>query len=249
MTEGVVTIPVPPPPPATPWSTLSGPQSAVTVCRKAGPEGCPKADSLALALEEAARRFGVDGLTIGRSKAACSRGCADGPFVAVPGRSVFMSRVRPDWIEPIIFETLIAGRLLFPLLRIDRHQSIHPRLLFDRRQEVLVVMDEEACMVQVARYMIRFHEGMSCGKCVPCRLGVTRLTEIVDALTVGTVDEATFDEARRLFDTMQEASYCEFAGKVSFPVRLVLQDWREEFLTHITDRFCPARVCPLHYRR
>lgn len=240
-------IPPPPPAPDLPWLALTKPQPVLSVCQPPPGSTCPKAAVLVEALELNAGRLGVGGLTIGRAKAACAGACADGPFVALPRRSMFLHNVTEDWVEPLITETLLRNRLLFPLLAIDPLKTIHPRLLFDRQAGVLAVMDEGACMVQVARYFLGFHEGVSCGKCVPCRIGVIRLTEIIDDIIVGAATEKHIELIEQVSKDMTASAYCQFASKASGPVLLIVKHYQEEFLTHIRERLCPARVCPLHF--
>ncbi len=239
---------VPPPPaPDLPWLALTKPQPVLSVCQPPPGVTCRKAEGLVQALELTAGRLGVEGLTIGRAKAACAGSCGGGSFVALPRKAMFLHNVTDDWVEPLITETLLRNRLLFPLLAIDPLKTIHPRLMYDHHSEVLAVMDEGACMVQVARYFLGFHEGVSCGKCVPCRIGVIRLTEIIDNIIVGAAPKGALDLIQEVSDNMIEAAYCRFASKASGPVLLILRHYQEEFLTHIRERFCPAMVCPLHY--
>lgn len=214
---------MPPPAPDLPWLALSKPQPVLSVCQSPPGVACRKAAGLVQALERTAGRLGVSGLTVGRSKAACAGACAGGPFVALPRRSMFLRNVTDDWVEPLITETLLRNRLLFPLLAIDPLKTIHPRLMFERQSGVLAVMDEGACMVQVARYFLGFHEGVSCGKCVPCRIGVIRLTEIIDNIIVGAAPERSIELIQQVSDNMTESAYCQFAGKASGPVLLILK--------------------------
>jgi (2Fe-2S) ferredoxin len=247
MTMEPQAIPTPPPPPELPWAAVNKPQAVLSVCQPPPGVTCPRAGDLVSALTETAGRLGVEGLTIGRSRAACEGTCGAGPLVALPERSLFMRDVTPAWVEPLITETLLNNRLLFPLLAIDPLRSIHPRLYYDKKGRALIVMDEEPCMVQVARYFLAFHDGVSCGKCIPCRLGVVRLIELLDEIIVGAAPEDAVQMIRQLTDNMAESAYCHFADKVTGPVLLILKHYQEEFLTHVSERFCPARVCPLHY--
>jgi (2Fe-2S) ferredoxin len=241
------TILSPPPPPELSWAAVNKPQPVVSVCQPPPGLNCSRAEELVGVLTGTAERLGVEGLTVGRARAACNGGCQIGPLVALPERSLFLKDVTPAWVEPLITETLLENRLLFPLLAIDSLRSIHPRLFYDRKAGVLIVMDEGSCMVQVARYFMGFHDGVSCGKCIPCRLGVIRLIELLDDIINGAAPADAVELIGQITDNMAESAYCQFAEKATGPVLLILKHYQEEFLTHVSERFCPARVCPLHY--
>jgi NADH:ubiquinone oxidoreductase subunit F (NADH-binding) len=98
-------------------------------------------------------------------------------------------------------------------------------------------------MVQVARYFLQFEEGVSCGKCTPCRVGSVELREILERIING---EGQPDDLQRLdlvCRAMQDAPYCDFARTTSGPVVSVLRHFRSEFEAHIDRGECPAGVC------
>ena len=107
----------------------------------------------------------------------------------------------------------------------------------------LVVMDEHACMVDVARYFLTFLQDESCGKCVPCRLGIDRMLEIVTDITEGRGRPEQLALLEDLADTVQAASLCALGKSAPNPVLSTLRYFREEYQAHIAEQRCPAGVC------
>ena len=107
----------------------------------------------------------------------------------------------------------------------------------------MVVMDEDNCMVDVARYFIEFTHSESCGKCVPCRVGLDKALRILNRLTVGAAkqeDLATLDELCRM---IRDTSLCALGGSAPNPVLTTLRHFRNEFEDHILAKRCRAGVC------
>ena len=107
----------------------------------------------------------------------------------------------------------------------------------------LVVMDESSCMVDVARYFLEFLQDESCGKCVPCRLGIERMLEIVTDITEGRGTEAQLDLLEELGDTISLASLCGLGKTAANPVLTTLRHFRSEYEAHVREGKCPAGVC------
>jgi NADH-quinone oxidoreductase subunit F len=107
----------------------------------------------------------------------------------------------------------------------------------------LVVMDEKTCMVDVAKYFLNFLQDESCGKCVPCRLGVDRMLEIITAITEGRGKPEHLDLLRDLAETVQETSLCGLGKTAPNPVLSTLRYFIEEYQAHIEEKKCPAGVC------
>jgi len=107
----------------------------------------------------------------------------------------------------------------------------------------IVVMDEETCMVDVAKYFLTFLQDESCGKCVPCRLGIDRMLEVITDFTEGrgTTDQISLLED--LADTVSETSLCALGKTAVNPVLSTLRYFREEYDAHINKHQCPAGVC------
>ena len=107
----------------------------------------------------------------------------------------------------------------------------------------IIVLDDSACMVDMARYLVGFFLDESCGKCVPCREGLRQLSGIMDRICGGSGSEADLVLLERLAGTMKSAAVCGLGGMAPGAVLATLQNFREEFKTHIHDKSCPAGVC------
>jgi NADH-quinone oxidoreductase subunit F len=107
----------------------------------------------------------------------------------------------------------------------------------------IVVMDEDTCMVDVARYFMEFLEEESCGKCFPCREGTQRLREILTRISRGKGTEADLDLLDDTGWLVKESSLCGLGQTAANPVLSTLRYFREEYLAHIRDKRCPAKVC------
>jgi len=107
----------------------------------------------------------------------------------------------------------------------------------------MVVMDEHTCMVDVARYFLEFLLDESCGKCVPCRLGIDRMLEILNDITAGRGTPQQIELLEDLAQTVAQASLCGLGKTAPNPVLSTLRYFRHEYEAHIRDRKCPAGVC------
>jgi len=107
----------------------------------------------------------------------------------------------------------------------------------------MVVMDEEDCMVEVARYFLDFTQKESCGKCTPCREGLRRMKEILTDIVQGRGDETSIGRLERLAAAMKAGSLCELGRTAANPVLTTIRYFRDEYERHIQDKKCPAFVC------
>jgi len=107
----------------------------------------------------------------------------------------------------------------------------------------MVVMDESSCMVDVAKYFLTFLQDESCGMCVPCRLGIDRMLEIITDITEGRGTPEQIDLLEELADTVTQASLCGLGKTAANPVLSTLRYFREEYEAHIKSHQCPAGVC------
>jgi len=107
----------------------------------------------------------------------------------------------------------------------------------------MVVMDEKTCMVDVAKYFLAFLLDESCGKCVPCRIGIDRMLEIVTDISEGRGRPEQIPLLEELAETVRETSLCALGKTAPNPVISTLRYFREEYLAHITEKRCPAGVC------
>ena len=104
-------------------------------------------------------------------------------------------------------------------------------------------MDEHSCMVDVAKYFLTFLQDESCGKCVPCRIGIDRMLEIVTDITRGNATMESLDLLEDVAETVSIGSLCALGKTAPNPVLSTLRYFREEYEAHIRDRRCPAGVC------
>jgi len=107
----------------------------------------------------------------------------------------------------------------------------------------MVVMDESTCMVDVARYFMEFLEDESCGQCFPCREGTQRMKEILTRICEGKGIEEDLQTLEDLGWVMKETSLCGLGQTAANPVLTTLRYFRNEYLAHIRDEVCPAKVC------
>ena len=106
-----------------------------------------------------------------------------------------------------------------------------------------IVMDEDNCMVDVAKFYMEFICDESCGKCTPCRIGTKRMLEILTRITEGKGTMKDLDELEELSQTIKANSLCALGQTASNPVNSTLAHFRDEYLAHIVDKKCPAHVC------
>jgi len=107
----------------------------------------------------------------------------------------------------------------------------------------MIVMDDRTCMVDVAKYFLSFLEDESCGKCVPCRVGIRRMREIVEDITSGKGSEEDLDYLQRMAEAIKDGALCGLGKTAPNPVLTTLRYFREEYEAHINDKKCPAGVC------
>ena len=107
----------------------------------------------------------------------------------------------------------------------------------------MVVMDEDTCMVEVARFFMSLTQRESCGKCVPCREGTQRMLEILERIVAGQGTMEDLDTLRDLADMIENTALCGLGKSAPKPVISTLNAFRDEYVAHIRDRRCPAGVC------
>ena len=107
----------------------------------------------------------------------------------------------------------------------------------------LIVMDEDTCMVDLARFFLDFTVDESCGKCTPCRVGTRRLLEILDKIIAGNGEMEDLDRLEELSNYIKSASLCGLGQTAPNPVLSTLRYFRDEYVAHIVDKKCPAGVC------
>ena len=107
----------------------------------------------------------------------------------------------------------------------------------------LIVMDEDNCMVDIAKFFLEFTVDESCGKCSPCRIGTKRMMEILEKITSGKGTLEDIDKLEELAYYIKQNSLCGLGQTAPNPVLATLKFFREEYIAHVVDKKCPAGVC------
>ena len=107
----------------------------------------------------------------------------------------------------------------------------------------LVVMDEDTCMVSIARFFMDFTQKESCGKCVPCREGTHIMLELLDDITEARAGKDTVNNLLELADTIKNTALCGLGKTAPNPVISTISEFKEEYMAHVVDGICPAGVC------
>jgi NADH-quinone oxidoreductase subunit F len=107
----------------------------------------------------------------------------------------------------------------------------------------MIVMDEDACMVDVAKYFVEFLKGESCGKCTPCREGINRMSEVLNAITQGKGKPEDLETLEDLAGILNAGALCALGQTAANPVMSTLRYFRDEYIAHIEQKKCPAGVC------
>ncbi|NLM45823.1 MAG: NADH-quinone oxidoreductase subunit NuoF [Firmicutes bacterium] len=107
----------------------------------------------------------------------------------------------------------------------------------------MIIMDEDTCMVDIARFFLEFTVDESCGKCPPCRIGTKRMLEILNRITEGKGEEGDIEKLERLAKNIKAAALCGLGQTAPNPVLSTLRYFRDEYEAHVRDKRCPAGVC------
>ena len=107
----------------------------------------------------------------------------------------------------------------------------------------LIVMDEDTCMVDIAKFFLEFTVDESCGKCTPCRVGTKRLLELLNKITDGKGTMEDLDKITELAEFIKSNSLCGLGQTAPNPVLSTLRYFRDEYVEHIVNKRCPAGVC------
>ncbi len=107
----------------------------------------------------------------------------------------------------------------------------------------LIVMDEDTCMVDIAKFYLEFTADESCGKCTPCRIGTKRLLEILDKICSGKGEPADLDKIKEVAEHMKSSSLCALGQSAPNPILSAMEHFGDEYHAHIYEKKCPAGVC------
>ncbi len=107
----------------------------------------------------------------------------------------------------------------------------------------MVVMNEDSCMVEVAKYFVNFTESESCGKCVPCRMGTQHCHRLLEKITSGEGEMEDIERLKKIAFTMKQSSLCGLGQTAPNPILTTLRYFEDEYVAHIKDKKCPAKAC------
>jgi NADH-quinone oxidoreductase subunit F/NADP-reducing hydrogenase subunit HndC len=107
----------------------------------------------------------------------------------------------------------------------------------------MIIMDQDTCMVDIARFFMEFTQDESCGKCTPCRVGTRRILEILEAICAGRGKDGDIERLENLCREVQRNSLCGLGQGAPNPVATTLQHFRAEYEAHLYETRCPAKVC------
>ncbi len=109
----------------------------------------------------------------------------------------------------------------------------------------MVVMDEDNCMVDIAKFFLSFTQAESCGKCPPCRIGTYQMLQILDKITSGNGEEGDIERLEKLGEFVKEGSLCGLGKTAPNPVLTTIRYFRDEYEEHVHDKYCRAKVCSM----
>ncbi|MCD6217212.1 NADH-quinone oxidoreductase subunit NuoF [bacterium] len=107
----------------------------------------------------------------------------------------------------------------------------------------IIVLDKDTCVVDLAKYFLKFTQQESCGKCVPCRVGTRHLVNILEKITKGEGELSDLEKLEKLGESIKRSALCGLGQTAPNPVLSTLKYFRDEYLAHIIDKRCPAAVC------
>ncbi len=107
----------------------------------------------------------------------------------------------------------------------------------------LIVMDQDTCMVDIAKFYLEFTADESCGKCTPCRVGTKRMLQLLTKITEGNGEMADLDKIKAIAEHMKSSSLCALGQSAPNPILSTLAHFEDEYIAHIQDKHCPAGVC------
>jgi NADP-reducing hydrogenase subunit HndC len=107
----------------------------------------------------------------------------------------------------------------------------------------MIVLDEDNCMVDIAKFFLQFTCDESCGKCTPCREGTKRMLEMLEKITQGKGEEGDIEKLEKLANHIKDSALCGLGQTAPNPVLSTIRYFRHEYEAHIRDKKCPAGVC------
>jgi len=107
----------------------------------------------------------------------------------------------------------------------------------------MIILDEDTCMVDIAKFYLEFTVDESCGKCTPCRVGTRKLLQYLDKITKGQGEMEDLEKIDELAKHMQKSSLCALGQTAPNPILSTMKFFKDEYVAHIQDKTCPAGVC------
>jgi len=107
----------------------------------------------------------------------------------------------------------------------------------------MIIMDEDNCMVDIAKFYLEFTKEESCGKCTPCRVGNTRLLELLEKITKGQGTLEDLEKLKSLSNTIKDTSLCGLGQTSPNPILSTMKYFYDEYKAHVVDKVCPAGAC------
>ncbi|MFH2047610.1 MAG: NADH-ubiquinone oxidoreductase-F iron-sulfur binding region domain-containing protein [Pseudomonadota bacterium] len=221
---------------------ISGNQPRITVCGVGNSASTCGGDAIYKGLIAESKRLNIP-VVVEPAKCGCSGKCNNGTYISLPHLGLFYHKVKEAHIPIILKETIGNKKILFPILYVNPLQSIREDLIWDKTSSCIMTMDPSVCMVEIAEYLIKFHANESCGKCVPCRLGIQRLIELISGVANGKAPDNAVVQMETMIQLTDQAAYCDFAGKVSKIIMAIVSNFKEEFEKHIKEKRCQFGVC------
>ncbi len=182
-------------------------------------------------------------ISIANIKVGCDGKCEKGALLGFPHKGFFYNNVRPEDVPEIVQESFVNGYVLHPFLSLNPVRSYKTELLYEKETGTLASMNDNVCMVQVAKYFLDFEDGLSCGKCIPCRIGLKRMQECFERIMSGEGSAKDIEQIDILCRTMIETPHCNFAMYSSKPVLSALKYFSDEFKAHAEKQECSAGLC------
>lgn len=199
--------------------------SSVALCSRE--ENCiNQVHAVTAAFKEKFQELGLK-VAVRRIKTVCSGRCKKGVFMDIGG-SVFYRMVRVDDVASIVKDTMLDGDILPTHFSMERLIADDEKVIYDRSSNVLIYTDPGFCLTEGLRDLLRKDGLSSCGKCVPCRLGVKKLDQILSALLAGKARVNDMDRLHELAMVMDASSRCALAGKFVAPLFLAIDHLGEE---------------------
>nr|CBX31813.1 hypothetical protein N47_N26380 [uncultured Desulfobacterium sp.] len=221
---------------------VSGNPPRITVCGVGKTSNACSGEIIYKGLIAESKRLNIP-VIIEPAKFGCSGKCNNGPYISLPHLGLFYHKIKDNHVSLIIKETIGNNKILFPILYLNSLQTLRGDLIWDKVSGCIMTMESNVCMVQLADYLIKFHANESCGKCVPCRLGIQRLIELISGVVSGNSPANAVEQMQTMIRLTDQAAYCAFAGKVSKIILAIISNFREEFETHIKEKNCALGVC------